>query len=167
MDRIPVCAGMSGEIFFQTNHERTRDMNQQQGVIPHLVVNGAVQAIEFYKNALGATEMMRMPAEDGKRLMHAALVINGGQLFLVDEFPEYSEMCGKGKIKSPDTAGTTTSTMHLQVADCDAAVKRAVDAGATVMMAPHDAFWGDRYGQVLDPFGHFWSFAHTLPAKQN
>ena len=139
---------------------------QPQGVVPHLVVNGAVQAIEFYKNAFGATERMRMPAEDGKRLMHAALVINGAHVYLVDDFPEYREHCGNGKIVSPGTAGTTTATMHLDVPDCDAAVKRAAGAGATVMMEPHDAFWGDRYGQVLDPFGHAWSFAHRLPIKQ-
>jgi PhnB protein len=139
---------------------------QPQGVIPHLVVNGAAQAIEFYKKAFGATELMRVPAQDGKRLMHAALMINGAHVYLVDDFPEYREQCGKGKITSPGTAGTTTSTLHLEVPDCDAAVKRAADAGATVMMEPIDAFWGSRYAQVMDPFGHFWSFAHPLPAKQ-
>ena len=138
-------------------------MNQTpQGVIPHLVVNGAVEAIEFYKTAFGATELMRVPAEDGKRLLHAALEINGSPVYLVDDFPEYRDRCGNGKIVSPGTAGTTTATLHLSVQDCDAAVKRATDAGASVIIEPWDAFWGDRYGQVLDPFGHAWSFAHPL-----
>lgn len=139
---------------------------QTQGVIPHLVVDGAADAIEFYKKALGATDVMQMPAEDGKRLMHAELLVNGSRVFLMDDFPEYREQHGGGKIVGPKTAGVSTFVLHLDVPNCDAAVKRAVDAGATVMMQPMDAFWGDRYGQVLDPFGHAWSFAHRLPAKQ-
>lgn len=140
---------------------------QPQGLVPHLVVEGAADAIEFYKTALGATELMRLPAEDGKRLMHAAIVVNGSQVFLMDDFPEYREQCSGGKILPPKAAGASTFVLHLNVPDCDEAVKRAVDAGATVMMAPMDAFWGDRYGQVLDPFGHAWSFAHPLPKAQS
>ncbi len=137
--------------------------DQPQGVIPHLVIEGASDAIEFYKKALGATEMMRLPAEDGKRLMHAAIIINGSHIYLMDDFPEYREQCSGGKIVGPKTAGASTFVLHLNVPNCDEAVKRAVDAGATIMMPPMDAFWGDRYGQVLDPFGHAWSFAHPLP----
>lgn len=137
--------------------------DQPQGVIPHLVIEGANDAIEFYKKALGATEMMRLPAEDGKRLMHAAIIINGSHIYLMDDFPEYREQCSGGKIVGPKTAGASTFVLHLNVPNCDEAVKRAVDAGATIMMPPMDAFWGDRYGQVLDPFGHAWSFAHPLP----
>ncbi len=139
---------------------------QIQGVIPHLVIDGASDAIEFYKKALGATELMRVPAEDGKRLMHAAILVNGSHIYLMDDFPEYREQCSGGKIVGPKTAGASTFVLHLNVANCDEAVKRATDAGATIVMAPMDAFWGDRYGQVLDPFGHAWSFAHPLqPAK--
>ena len=133
-----------------------------QGVIPHLVVENAKAALDFYKNGLGATETMRMPAEDGKRLMHAEIAVNGAKLFVRDDFPEH---CG-GKRSTPPVLGGTPVTLHLEVADCDKAVERAVAAGATIVMAPMDAFWGARYAQVLDPFGHAWSFAHPLPGKQ-
>lgn len=139
---------------------------QTQGVIPHLVIEGAADAIEFYKKALGATEVMRMPAEDGKRLMHAELLVNGSRVFLMDDFPEHRQECSGGKILGPKAAGASTFVLHLEVPSCDEAVKRAADAGATIMMQPWDAFWGDRYGQVLDPFGHGWSFAHRLPAQK-
>lgn len=133
-------------------------------LIPHLVVNGASDAIEFYKKALGATEVMRMPAEDGKRLMHAQIIVNGATVFLNDDFPEYCEGNGEGKIRPPNALGGTSFVLHLEVANCDEAVKRAADAGAKVIMPPWDAFWGARYGQVIDPFGHGWSFAHPLGA---
>ena len=142
--------------------EQSQSVVVQQGVVPHLVVEGAADAIEFYKTAFGATEVMRMPAEDGKRLMHAAIIVNGSQIYLMDDFPEFREQCSGGRIVAPKTAGASTFVLHLNVPDCDAAVQRAIDAGAVVMMPPMDAFWGDRYGQVLDPFGHAWSFAHPL-----
>jgi len=132
-----------------------------QGVIPHLSIDGAAAAIEFYKKALGAVEVMRVPADDGKRLMHASLKINGADVYVVDHFPEFCP--SKGKISPPVHAGATSVTIHLEVADCDAAVKQAEEAGATVIMAPWDAFWGARYAQVMDPFGHSWSFAHPQP----
>ncbi len=126
----------------------------REGLIPHLVCAGAAEAIEFYKRAFGADEMMRMPGPDGKRLMHAAISIDGHPLFLVDDFPE---MAG-GKPQSPTGLGGTPVTIHRFVKDCDAAIKRAEEAGATVRMPPQDMFWGDRYGQVVDPWGHCWSF---------
>jgi PhnB protein len=134
-------------------------------LVPHLVVNGANDAIEFYKKALGATEVMRVPAEDGKRLMHAHILVNGASVFLNDDFPEYCAGISEGKIKPPSALGGTSFVIHLEVKNCDEAVKRAADAGAKVIMPPMDAFWGARYGQVLDPFGHGWSFAHPLPPK--
>jgi PhnB protein len=127
-------------------------------VTPHLVVNGAAKASEFYQSAFGAEEIMRMPAEDGQRLMHCSLRIAGGQMFLCDDFPEY---CG-GKKRAPAGEGNNAVTLHLDVPDCDAAVTRAQKAGATVTMPPADMFWGDRYAQVQDPFGHTWSFATPL-----
>ncbi len=93
--------------------------------------------------------------------MHAAIEINGAQVFIHDDFPEYKE-CRPDLVGSPTRVGSTSTTVHISVKDCDAAYKRAADAGATTVMAPHDAFWGDRYAQVVDPFGHSWSFAHTL-----
>jgi PhnB protein len=127
-------------------------------ITPHLVVDGAMNASKFYQAAFGAEEVMRMPAEDGKRLMHCELRIAGGRMFLCDDFPEY---CG-GKKRAPAQGSTTPVTLHLDVPDCDAAVALAQKAGANVSMPPADMFWGDRYAQVVDPFGHTWSFATKL-----
>jgi PhnB protein len=125
------------------------------GLTPHLQINDnkASEAIEFYKKAFGATEIIRMPAEDGLRLMHAHIHINGSSLMLHDAFPEYV---------SPEEAdgGPPRGVMlHLQVDDVDTWYNRAVDAGVAPIMPPEDMFWGDRYGQVKDPFGHTWSIA--------
>jgi len=85
---------------------------------------------------------------------------------VVDDFPEMrTKDCPSGW-GTPQTLGGTTVTIHIEVANCDEAIKRMADAGATVTMPPWDAFWGARYGQVIDPYGHSWSFAHPLPAKQ-
>jgi PhnB protein len=127
----------------------------REGVIPHLVCDPCAEAIEFYKKAFGAEEISRAPAPDGRRLMHAEIRIGNSFIFLVDDFPEFCN----GKAESPRALKGSPVTVHRYVADCDAAVKRAQDAGATVMMPPMDMFWGDRYGVVIDPFGHKWSFA--------
>lgn len=134
-------------------------MSEMKGLIPHLAVKGAVQAIEYYVAALGAVELVRMPAEDG-RLMHAALKIGDATLFLCDDFPEY---CG-GVSRAP--AGPSPVTLHLCVPNCDEAIAKAQAAGAKVTMPAEDMFWGDRYGQVVDPFGHTWSYSHPLTAEQ-
>lgn len=134
-------------------------MSEMKGLIPHLVVKDAARAIEFYTAALGAVELPRMPTEDG-RIMHAALQIGDATLFLCDDFPEY---CG-GVSRAP--VGPSPVTLHLCVPDCDTAVATAAGAGATVTMPASDMFWGDRYGQVVDPFGHAWSFSHPLTAEQ-
>ena len=128
--------------------------NRTPTLTPHIVCAGAADAIDFYKRAFGAEELMRVPGEDGK-LMHAALSIDGAMLMLVDENPEWG-------IQSPLSLGGSPVTLHLSVPDADAAIARAEAAGATVVMAAHDAFWGDRYGLVKDPFGHSWSVAHPL-----
>jgi uncharacterized glyoxalase superfamily protein PhnB len=129
-----------------------------EGLIPHLVCEPCEKAIAFYKQAFGAEEVRRHPAPDGRRIMHAEIRIGGRPVFLVDDFPEY---CG-GKSCSPTALGGTPVTMHRFVDDCDAAIKRAEQAGATVTMPAQDMFWGDRYGIVTDPFGHSWSFATHL-----
>jgi uncharacterized glyoxalase superfamily protein PhnB len=126
-----------------------------EGLIPHLVCDNCTAAIDFYKKAFGAEESYRMPAPDGKRLMHAEIRIDGKPIFLADDFAEF---CG-GKESSPKALGGTPVTIHRYVKDCDAAIKRAQDAGATVKMPAMDMFWGDRYGVVVDPFGHTWSLA--------
>ncbi len=141
--------------------------DRQQGVIPHLVVDNAAAAVEFYKKALGASEVMRMPAEDGKRLMHAELNVNGARVFVRDHFPEFcSGKDTSGQVPPRELAGTTVA-LHLEVPNADAAIKRASDAGARVSMPPEDTFWGARYGQVVDPFGHAWSFAHPLSGNRS
>jgi uncharacterized glyoxalase superfamily protein PhnB len=127
----------------------------REGLIPHLVCDPCADAIEFYKKAFGAIEVGRMPAPDGTRIMHAAILIDGQPIFLVDDFPEY---CG-GKSLSPKALGGSPVTIHRYVVDCDAAIQRAQEAGATVTMPAEDMFWGDRYGVVTDPFGHTWAFA--------
>lgn len=122
------------------------------------MVSDAAAAIEFYKKASGAEEILRVPAEDGKRLLHAQLRIGTSMLYLCDDFPEF---CG-GTPRTPGALGGTPVTIHQHVSDCDAAIDRAAAAGATVTMPAMDAFWGDRYGQVQDPFGQQWSFSTPL-----
>lgn len=97
----------------------------REGLIPHLVCSACAKAIDFYKQAFGAEEVHRMAAPDGKRIMHAAILIDGRPLFLVDDFPEY---CG-GTSQTPQALGGTPVTIHRYVKDCDAAIQRAVDAG--------------------------------------
>jgi uncharacterized glyoxalase superfamily protein PhnB len=126
----------------------------QHSVTPHLVVRGAARAIDFYKEALGAEEDMRMPTPDGKN-MHPEIQLGDSKVYLVDDFDDSPE---EG-IGSPDKIGATTFTVHLFVDDVDAAVARAAAAGAKVTLPPTDMFWGDRYGRIRDPFGHSWSIA--------
>lgn len=128
------------------------------GLTPHIQIgdNRATEAIDFYVKAFGATKVRRQPADDGVRLMHAHLHVNGASLMLHDEFPEYVEP------EEADVAGGSGLTLHLQVDDADAWFARAVAAGATAVMPLEDMFWGDRYGQVKDPFGYRWSIAHSL-----
>lgn len=118
---------------------------------PHLVCDGAADAIQFYIKAFNAVELVRMPGPQGK-LMHASVQIGDSRLMLVDEFPEWGSFGPKALKGSP-------VTIHLYVEDVDATVKQAVAAGAKVIMPVADMFWGDRYGQLEDPFGHRWSVA--------
>jgi PhnB protein len=120
-------------------------------ITPHLVCAGAADAIEFYKKAFNAVELMRMPTPNGK-VMHACIRIGDSQIFLVDEMPEWGALGPKSLKGSP-------VTIHIQVEDVDAFAARAVNAGAKVTMPVDDAFWGDRYGKLEDPFGHHWSVA--------
>ncbi|MEK6261778.1 MAG: VOC family protein, partial [Planctomycetota bacterium] len=121
---------------------------------PHLICAGAADAIEFYKRAFNAVELMRMAGANGK-LMHASLRIGDSMLMLVDENPDWGCL-------GPKSLNGSAVTIHLQVENVDAAVAQAVAAGAKVTMPVADMFWGDRYGQLEDPFGHRWSVAtHT------
>jgi PhnB protein len=129
----------------------------QPGVTPHLVVDDAAAAIDFYVKAFDAVELGRVPGPDGK-LIHAALNINGFMVMLNDDFPEMSG----GKSMTPKSLGGTPVTIHLTVTDVDTKFQKAVDAGATVVAELEDQFWGDRYGVVQDPFGHQWSLAQPV-----
>jgi len=117
---------------------------------PHLMVKGAAQAIDFYKQAFGAEELFRMSDPDGKRIGHAEIKIGDSILMLADEYPEMGFL-------SPQSLNGTPVSFMIYVEDVDAAFKRAVDAGATVMRPLEDRFYGDRVGTINDPFGHQWS----------
>ncbi len=121
----------------------------------YLTIDGAAAAIEFYKAAFGAEEVRRVPADDGRRLMHAEIRVFGQSVLMSDAFPEY------GNIQSPTALGGTTFNMIASLEarpDVDAAIAKAEKAGATVVMPASDQFWGARFGMVRDPFGHLWAF---------
>jgi uncharacterized glyoxalase superfamily protein PhnB len=120
-------------------------------ITPHIICRDAGKAMDWYKKALGAVERERHMGPDGK-LMHGTLKIGDSLLMIADEFPDY-------KCFGPQTIGGTAVTMHLYVEDADSLYNRAVGAGANVTMPINDAFWGDRYGQITDPFGHSWAIA--------
>jgi len=120
-------------------------------VTPHLVIKGAATAIDFYKRAFGAEVLARMDGPGGS-VGHAELKIGDSIIFLADEFPG-------APCKSPQSLGGTTATLHIYVPAVDASFKQAIAAGAREIMAVADMFWGDRFGQLQDPFGHTWSIA--------
>ncbi len=126
------------------------------GITPFLAIRDgrAEEALGFYERAFGAQVVERNLAQDGRRLMQASARINGAWIMLSDDFPEMGF-----------TATAPASvTLHLQVDDADAWWARALDAGASVAMPISDQFWGDRYGQITDPFGHHWSIASPIKA---
>lgn len=129
------------------------------GLTPHLAIpdKRGAEAIDFYAKAFGAIEQARMLADDGVRLMHAHLIVNGASLMMHDDFPEYTG----GPMAPPSGV-----TLHLQVDDTDAWYGRAVGAGAAPHMPPADMFWGDRYAQVTDPFGHTWSIGTPVKGEK-
>jgi PhnB protein len=117
---------------------------------PHIVVKNAAKAIDFYKQAFGAKEIMRMNA--GDRIGHAEIRIGNSVVMLADEWPG-------SNVRSPESIGGTSCTLMLYVENVDSTYKQALAAGARGVMPPADQFWGDRYGSVTDPFGHAWSMA--------
>lgn len=124
------------------------------GVYPYLTVEGGKAAVDFYTKAFGANEEFRTYGEDGERIMHARLRINGMAVLLSDHFAEFH-----GGAPAPSPAGIM---LHLEVDNADAWFKRAADAGATITMPLQDMFWGDRYGQLKDPYGHTWSIGAPI-----
>lgn len=120
-------------------------------ITPHIVCNNAKAAIEFYKKAFNAVEVARLDGQDDK-LMHACLQIGDSMVMMADEFPAWGSV-------GPNTLKGTPVTLHMYVQDADQAFAQAVKAGASVKMELTDMFWGDRYGVVVDPFGHNWAIA--------
>jgi PhnB protein len=130
-------------------------------VTPYLAIDGASEAIEFYKRAFGAKERGRMDAPGGK-IGHAELEIGDSVVMLSDALPQFAT-------RAPTELGGTTASVFMYVEDVDAVVKQAVDAGAKVEIEVQDQFWGDRFGAVIDPFGHMWSIAthvEDVPAEE-
>jgi PhnB protein len=119
-------------------------------ITPSLTCRDAAKAIDFYKKAFGAQELMRMPSPDGK-IGHAEIKIGDSVVFISDEFP--------GRTAAPSPTATPSSSLFLYVEDVDAVYNRAVSAGAKSTMPLQDMFWGDRFGNVVDPFGHQWGLA--------
>jgi PhnB protein len=137
-------------------------------ITPYLTVKGAADAIAFYQKAFGATENARMPAQDGKRLIHADITVNGGRILMSDEFPEHSEDCG-GAVFVPTSdkpVGVAIALHYTKPADIDATYRRAVEAGCKSVQAPVDTFWQARFAMLSDPFGHRWMLNAPLPAKK-
>ena len=123
-------------------------------ITPHLVVQGAERDAAFYRDAFGAEELDRIPVPDG-RLMSVRLQVGDGILHLADEFPEMG-------VLAPATIGGTAVVLSLDVADAEAAFAQAITAGAIVRQPLQDTFWGDRHGQLDDPFGHRWNVAEHV-----
>ena len=123
-------------------------------LFPYLCVRDTAQAIEFYREVFGATELFRLN-EPGGRIGHAELDFGGTTLMLCDEYPEYD-------IRQPDPTVGTSVTLHLHVDNADEVIERALGAGATLLMPASDAFYGERSGVVRDPFGHRWNIGHSI-----
>lgn len=123
-------------------------------ITPHIVVQGADDAVSFYRDAFGAREVDRIEIPDG-RIMSAHLQVGDGNLYLADEFPEWG-------VVAPPTIGGTAVVLALDVPDADAAFAMAIAAGAEVTQPVADMFWGDRHGQLADPFGHRWNISQHL-----
>ena len=126
----------------------------RKGIIPHLTVSNGEAALKYYAEAFGAEILHTVPIEDG-RLIHAEFKIGDTVFYMNDDFPEMTD----GKCITPEALGGSSVTIHQYVADVDAALAKAEAAGGKITIPADDMFWGDRYGQVTDPFGQTWSFA--------
>ena len=120
-------------------------------ITPSLTCRDAAKAIDFYKKAFGAQELMRMPSPDGSKVSHAEIKIGDSVVFVSDEFP--------GMSAAPAPTTTPSYSLFLYIEDVDTVFNRAIAAGARADMPMQDMFWGDRYGKVTDPFGHQWGLA--------
>lgn len=141
------------------NDQTEMSSNDRQAVSPYLTVSDAEEAISFYETVFGAKCTFRMPAEDGKRLMHASLLINGSHIMLSDEFPEYGGFVGPDKERGSPVAISLTLKSPDEV---DRIYALALKHGGTESSPPEDMFWGDRFAQVIDIAGHRWMLACAL-----
>jgi PhnB protein len=123
-------------------------------ITPHIVVRDAARAAEWYEEALGAQERSRIPVPGGK-FIEIELRFGDSTVMIADEFPEMG-------VLSPESVGGTYGALHIATEDVDTLWKRAVDAGAKVYQPLQDQFWGDRYGQIIDPFGHRWGLSQHV-----
>jgi len=120
----------------------------------YLTVSDAAKAIDFYQDVFGGRERFRLTAPDG-RIGHVEIELGNTTLMVADAFPEYD-------IHAPGPEGVTGFAIHLHVDDADDVIRRAADAGATVLMEPADHFYGERSGRIRDPFGHMWTIGHSI-----
>ena len=127
-------------------------------VTPYLVVINGTEAIEFYKKAFGAKEVLRHSTPDGK-ILNAQLKIGDSMVLLSDEFPG-------SDVRSPLSIGTSTVTLHIYSKDVDKLWEQATSAGARIVMPLNNQFWGERYGQLADPFGHRWSLSQQIKMSE-
>jgi PhnB protein len=131
---------------------------QEDQFVPHLIVNDGMAALKFYADVLGAEQGHKMMAPDGKRVMHGELTLDGHKIFISDEFTAEEG----GSCSTPKTLGGSCVRITLMTDNADAVVERAVARGAKVIMPVQDMFWGARYGQIVDPFGHQWGINQQL-----
>jgi PhnB protein len=140
----------------------SRTQPKVQPTSPYLTVKGAADAIALYQKAFGAKVRGRMAAEDGTRVMHADLAINGGTVMLADEFPEHG---GPPAPSETSPSPVAVTIQFAKPAEVDATFRRAVDAGCKATMEPQDTFWEARFAVLADPFGHRWMLNAPLPKK--
>ena len=136
-------------------------MANEDQFVPHLIVSDGVAALKFYEEVLGAESGHIMMAPDGKRVMHGELTLDGHKIFISDEFTAEEG----GSCSAPKTLGGSCVRIMLMTDNADAVVERAVARGAKVIMPMQDMFWGARYGQIVDPFGHQWGINQQLRAQ--
>jgi len=159
---------MSGQEPTKTKKRKTSSSRKSKTIVaipngfhtvtPYLVVNCGTEAIEFYKKAFGAKEMLRHATPDGK-ILNAQLKIGDSMVLLSDEFPG-------ADTRSPASVGTSTVTLHIYVKDVGKLWEQAISAGAIVKMPLNNQFWGERYGQLEDPFGHRWSLSQQVKMSE-
>jgi len=126
--------------------------------VPHLIVNDGIAALKFYQEVLGAQQGHTMMAQDGKRVAHGEIILDGRKLFVSDEFTAAEG----GSCSTPTTLGGSCVRITLMTDDADRIVERALERGAKLIMPVQDMFWGARYGQIVDPFGHQWGINQQI-----